>query len=249
MKYGESSFVQTDEYKIKNSETRNNRYGYDPYCREKFRNTCNQKYGVENVFQLKEVKDKSIDTMVEKYGVPYYSQTDEWLNKSTDTSLNCYGFTHYSLTDEFKQIFKDRYNEIVSKIYNTKKKNKTFGKSREEDIIYNKLVERYGEVIRQYKSDLYPFPCDFYIPKIDLYIEYNGFYMHGKEPYIGSNEQLEKVKLWESKNTIQYKRAVDIWTIRDPLKRQIAKDNKLIWIEFFNMNEFDEWYNKIKNPL
>ena len=79
---------------------------------------------------------------------------------------------------------------------------------------------------------------------MDLYIEYQGFWTHGKEPYIGSDEQKEIIKLWASKNTDQYKRAIKTWTIKDPLKRETAKKNNLNWIEFFNIKQFMKWYNQ-----
>ena len=37
---------------------------------------------------------------------------------------------------------------------------------------------------------------------------------------------------------------IKIWTIKDPLKRKTAKDNKLNYIEFWNINEVKEWLNK-----
>ena len=35
-----------------------------------------------------------------------------------------------------------------------------------------------------------------------------------------------------------------IWTINDPLKRNIAKENNLNYLEFFNINELKDWLNK-----
>ena len=84
---------------------------------------------------------------------------------------------------------------------------------------------------------------------IYTYIEYNGFWMHGGEKYIGTNEQNNVLKLWESKNTEQYKRAIETWTKSDVVKRQTAKYNKLNYLEFFSMNKFNEWFENIrKNP-
>ena len=94
----------------------------------------------------------------------------------------------------------------------------------------------------QYKSEKYPFACDFYIPEIDTYIEYQGSWTHGKEPYLGTSKQLEKVKLWESKNTRFYTSAIKTWTITDVLKRKIAKDNKLKYLEFFSIKDFNNWF-------
>ena len=67
--------------------------------------------------------------------------------------------------------------------------------------------------------------------------------MHGKEPYIGSDEQKEIIKLWESKNTEQNLRAIKIWSFDDVLKRETAKENKLNFLEFFDINDFIKWFN------
>ena len=150
------------------------------------------------------------------------------------TCLKKYGVTNPSLS-----------KEIQNKKYETMETNNSFNTSKPEEEIYKLLVEKYGEVKRQYKSELYPFRCDFYIPSIDIYIEYQGTWSHGKEPYVKSLEQQEKVKLWESKNTKYYKNAIKTWTIIDPLKRNTAKINNLKWIEFFNMNEFMKWFQDI----
>ena len=55
-------------------------------------------------------------------------------------------------------------------------------------------------------------------------------------------EMIEKVRLTSLQ---KYKNAIKIYTISYPLKRQTAKENNLNWIEFFNMKEFEEWYNGI----
>lgn len=47
-KYGKKHYSQTDEFKEKNLATRIKRYGDDPYQREKYRQTCKEKFGVEN---------------------------------------------------------------------------------------------------------------------------------------------------------------------------------------------------------
>ena len=129
-------------------------------------------------------------------------------------------------------------------MYDSKKKNNTLGKSKEEIEVYNLIKQKYPNTTHHYKSVLYPFVCDFYIPEIDTYIEYNGYWTHGFEPYVGTDKQKEKVKLWESKNNSQYNKAINDWTIRDPLKRKTAKDNGLNWIEFFNKKDVILWLNE-----
>lgn len=135
-------------------------------------------------------------------------------------------------------------NKIIENCFKNWSNNDEIWSSSNEDKIFEYLQQKYIGVCRQYKSEKYPFFCDFYIPSKDLYIEYQGYWSHGNEAYIGTKEQNERVKLWKAKNGPQYMKAIINWTKKDVLKRETAKKNKLNWIEFFNMDEFMEWYNK-----
>ena len=193
------------------------------------------------------LKNKTKQTCLERYGVDNPYKNVNFQEKQKQTCLKKYGASYFLQSINYKNMYKnDKWNKFIqNKKHQTKKNNKSYSKSKQEDKVFELLIQKYPNTIRQYKSNLYPFPCDFYIPELNLYIEYNGFYMHGKEPYIGSSEQQEIIKIWESKNSSQYLNAIQTWTIRDPLKRQTAKDNKLNYLEFFNMKEFMEWYNQI----
>lgn len=52
-------------------------YNSNPEKIEKTRQTVKKKYGVDNVFQLNEVKEKSKETCLEKYGVEYNMQRNK----------------------------------------------------------------------------------------------------------------------------------------------------------------------------
>lgn len=133
------------------------------------------------------------------------------------------------------------------KCLETKRKNGTFNISKPEQEILKKLKLKFEEVKYQYKSMEYPFECDFYIPMLKLYIEYQGMWVHGKKPYDKNDlECIENLIQWKQKinSSSFYKKAIKVWTVQDPLKRETARRNKLNWIEFFNINQFNEWYNK-----
>lgn len=53
--------------------------------------------------------------------------------------------------------------------------------SKSEEMSYVLLVERFGanDILRQYKSEEYPFACDFYIKSRNIYIECNYCWTHG----------------------------------------------------------------------
>lgn len=264
-KYGieKSKKDKIEQAKIQRVKTNLERYGVE-YCgqnekmKEKMKKTNLEKYGVENPSYCKEIKEKigkknklnakeriikTKQTCLEKYGVESYTKTLEFKKRFKQTCLEKYGVECPLQRKDV--IEKTHTNKTIDKQMKTKRINKTFNSSKIEDKIYKLLCEKYGEVKRQYKSNDYPFACDFYIPVIDTYIEYQGFWTHGKEPYIGIDKQKEKLKLWESKNTPQYVKAINDWTNRDVLKRDIAKKNNLNWLEFFNIEQVEEWLNKI----
>ena len=139
--------------------------------------------------------------------------------------------------------------EIQQKAHETKKKNGSYGKSKEEDYVYSVLVDIYGEdnVERQYRSELYPFACDFYIISKDLYIEYNGMWTHGFTPYIGSKENEIQLEEWKQKAVTSkfYQNAIVTWTISDVKKRNIAKMNGLNYIELWDLNDVESYVSKL----
>ena len=189
----------------------------------KIKQTNLYKYGVEYLLQSKEIQNKIKQTCLEKYGVEYAIQSEQVKNKSRQTCLEKYGY-EYAIQSK----------EIQQKAHETIKKNGSYGKSKEEDYVYSVLVDIYGNdnVKRQYKSNLYPFACDFYIISEDLYIEYNGMWTHGHTPYIGSKENETQLEKWKQKaiTSDYYKRAILIWTISDVKKRNTAKKNELNYI-------------------
>lgn len=248
--------------------------------RDKYKNTCLDKYGVDNGFKSDEVKQKIKETITTKYGAKTYCESsfydkDKEMDKRKQTNIERYGIDHPLKLEEFKQLQKqslidkygvdnaikldsvqkarlDNLNEITEKAYNTKKKNNSFNTSNAELIIFKALNELFpNNVLTQYKSDVYPFACDFYLPQLDLYIEYQGFWTHGKEPFNPSNSEHQKlIEHWRKKaNELNFKKehkklyenAIQVWTKKDPYKRQIAKDNNLNWVEFFNLQQFDNW--------
>lgn len=74
----------------------------------------------------------------------------------------------------------------------------------------------------------------------NLYIEYQGTWLHGSEPYNGSNLNPEWVKK-SNEGSKFYKNAIEVFTISDPLKRKFAKEN--------NLNFLEIWYKDYKKGL
>lgn len=126
---------------------------------------------------------------------------------------------------------------ILEKQYITKSNNNSFNISNVEEQYYLYLIDKYGvdNVLRQYKDDRYPFLCDFYIKSEDLFIELNLHWTHGG--HLFTNSDVDKVQLntWKERalKSDFYKNAIETWTIRDVLKYNTAKENKLNYLVFY----------------
>lgn len=135
-------------------------------------------------------------------------------------------------------------NDYRNKLYATKKKNGTFNTSKPEKDILDILQQKFNKVHYQYRSNLYPFNCDFYIEDLDLFIELNFHWTHGNGQYCNDEQWcIEQLNNWKEKAKTSkfYERAIYVWTDLDVRKRQCAIDNKLNWVVFYDTNQIDAW--------
>lgn len=157
----------------------------DYYCKNcksvKTKITNQEKYGVDNVFQLDSVKKKIKKTILNKYGVEHHLQTDKCLDKlkntnnkkygvdyvqqnknvrkkTEKTSLEKYGHKTSLMNDEIKEkinsVLLNKYNTIYP-LRNKEIKDKYF-KTR-----INNIKDKYkGINIIDVKGDIYTVKCD-----------------------------------------------------------------------------------------
>ena len=250
-------------------------YGTTTYNNiEKTKKSCLEKYGVENVAQDNNVKNKIKETCLEKYGVEYITQSNTFKQKTKETCLEKYGvespLLSVDIQEKIKQTNISRYgvevacnnSEIRKKIINTFKsetsqqkrnntlsKNNTWNTSSIELLIKQFLLDNNINFIYQYKSDVYPFNCDFYFPDNDLYLEIQGSWTHGGHPYNENDiNDIKLANIWKTSNSKYYNNAYQTWVIRDVTKRNIAKQNKLNYHEIFSI-KFAEVIEIILNLL
>ena len=269
-KYGVTSPLKSDIFKRKSKETCLKKYGVEytgqiPQKIEKTKNTFLEKYGVDSVFKVQKFRNQSLDTCIKKYAsdeddinsIVNIGQLKYVKDKIKNTCLEKYGVENPMQTQYYKNLISSilSSNEIQKKIYNTKLLNNSFNISYQEDVCFDLLKEKYSDCIRQYKSELYPFNCDFYIPSLDLYIEYNGSHYHHYHPFdINDDNDINELNRLKEKaensnahkngKKSQYDNIIYTWTILDLKKRNIAQQNNLNYIEFWNINEVKEWINK-----
>lgn len=269
-RYGVTSPLKSEIFKQKSKDTCLQKYGVEytgqiPEKIEKTHKACLEKYGVDSVFKVQKFRNQSLDTCIKKYAsdeddinsIVNIGQLKYIKDKIKNTCLEKYGVENPMQTQYYKNLISSilSSNEIQEKIYNTKLLNNSFNISYQEDVCFDLLKEKYSDCIRQYKSELYPFNCDFYIPSLDLYIEYNGSHYHHYHPFdINDNNDLNELNRLKEKaensnahkngKKSQYDNIIYTWTILDLKKRNIAQQNNLNYIEFWNINEVKEWINK-----
>lgn len=196
-----------------------------------------------DVLKLKyQCSTKAIIKYMRKYKIE--KPMDKRMKQRAETYKAHFGVDHPSKDSSIKE-----------KIMSTQIKQGTFSRinSKEEDELAKILVDIFGEsqVLRQYKTKEYPFPCDFYIVPLSLYIEYQGSHYHGRCIFDPNNPEHQdrlrqlKIKNQNRSNSI-YKNMIKCWSIRDPLKRKTAKENNLNWIEFFKYKEAIEYFKKLE---
>lgn len=134
--------------------------------------------------------------------------------------------------------------EVLEKQAATKRKNGTFNASKIEDKVYTYLLNIFSkdDIERNYKSNKYPFNCDFYIRSKDLYIECNFHWTHGFHWFDETNpNDIDKLNIWKekSKKSKFYENAINTWTVRDIDKKNTFEKNNLNYIILWSENDID----------
>ena len=251
----------------------------DPEVREKFKQHCIEKYGVDNPNKSEKVLSKRKNTCMEKYGVDSFmkttqfrdiavnsSQSPEIKEKRKQTNQERYGvdypFQSSIVQDTVKQHWLEIYgvdnvrkipeimqnkgnsHEARIKAANTRKKNGN--NSSIEDYMEELLRKRNITYLKEYNNDnRYPFLCDFYLPRFDLFIECNCFPSHGGH-WFNNNDKNDIIKLqeWQDKSHNNlYSSFIKTWTITDVRKRAIARENNLNYVVLWNKDDIDNWFS------
>lgn len=234
-KYGITNFGGLPETIEKIRNTKKEKYGDEKYCNKEKRYETNiKKYGSRAAVN-EEIIQKRKATSFLHYGVEVPSQSEVVKEKMVNTCLRKYGVTNYRKSDE-----------CLKKIINTKRLNGTVTSSQYEKKVYEWLCEYFGinNIVCQYKDERYKNPknghtfhCDFYVKSMDLFIELQFYWAHGKHPFDKKSEEdlrvLENLKE-KIKNKPIYGRMIQSWTIDDVMKRNVAKEKNLNYIEIFD---------------
>lgn len=237
-RYGVSNPGQLPSHKEKTQKTwKKHSKKYKEDIVKRTQQTNLKRYGVTSKSKLESTIQKMEETNLKRYGHICSLRNSEVIKKCQETSIKKYG-----------TIFPVQNKKISNKIFEARKRNHTTKYSMEENYAFLYLSEQYPDIIRQYTSKEYPWHCDFYIPCLDLYIECNFFFTHGKHPFnINNEDDLEKLCDLKLKYRNSYYKEgkwplqIAIWTQSDVQKRETAKRNHLNYKEFYSLEEVIEW--------
>jgi len=142
-KYGTECLFNAEGIKEKIKKTNLKRYGLEnpaAFGTDKYNNKIKEKYSVNNVSQLDNVKEKKKQKYIDKYNVEYISQSSEIKDKIKQTNLIKYGSEYYLQSD----ISKTKTNNF--------RKNKTFNKFLKFDIQPLFSLEEWKKVKDKYQK-------------------------------------------------------------------------------------------------
>lgn len=197
----------------------------------KYKETCNLKYGVDNVSKVESIKELKKKTFIKNYGVDNIFKDKEFKNWILENN-----FAWNNLTDEQNRDRNEKQTASIKKYWEKltdEQKSKLFrynGTSKLETKISDTLNNMCISHTIQFplKGKLF----DFRISNTNILIEVNGDYWH-------CNPNKYKVD-----ETIKFpggsKKVTDIWE-KDKIKKEIAEKNgyKVIYI----------WEEEMKDDL
>lgn len=250
----------------KRKATMKERYGVESYTSTKEFQQISKQYFQEH---KKEITAKSKQTNIDKYGVScnfkrqdiieknkVASHTPEVNEKRKQTTLKHFGVENVFQLPEVKEkaqrnshtpevmakMHANRdYRQIAIKSAETKKKN---GNRSTLELKFIYLCKEHNiKYIEEYSDDRYPFPCDFYLPDLDYFVELHGSWVHGGHIF-NKRKDKQKLEKWQEKvkTSNYYKVALKTWTIKDPNKLKTAKKNNLNYILLWSLEDIDKWF-------
>jgi very-short-patch-repair endonuclease len=161
----------------------------------KYRETCLEKYGVDNITKLCETHDKIKNKCLEKHGDKNFRN----IEKTKETKLQKYGKKYSSIVEKIKQSCLKKFGvenasqnpEVFSKqqkrryeIRNYNNSELFYQGSYEKDFLdkyYNKIeIKKIEPISYRYENKNKKYFPDFYLPDYNLIVEIKSSYIYEK---------------------------------------------------------------------
>lgn len=225
-KYGVRSPLQNPYIKEKQQQTNLEKYGFETPAQnrdiqKKIEDTNLKKRGVKTPFLDPSVKQKIKETNIKKYGVSNPAKIEEIKKKIKSTTFERFG------VESILQI-----KEIREKAYLVRKGRKNIHKSKEEIDFINYLNIFDPQTTSHVENPTTKNVIDFYMPKFDLWVQYDGAYWHGKIKRFNVTRQLLKIQRTTKRDQYQNEHISNLirfWS--DDIQEAIKNDTILDLIE------------------
>ena len=155
------------------------------------------------------------------------------------------------ITDLIDKLMLDENTELdEEKVYD---KDSGYNVSEDENYYYDMIKKKWPDAEKSVTLDWFrnpennrPWQIDVLLPDEKTIIMSNGHIKHGRRPYNPEDPDCQKDVEWLKKQKGEfYDKILYTWTELDPMKRQVAKENGYKYLEFFDIAEFNRWY---ENP-
>ena len=255
-KFGAENVFASEYGKRKSKETKKLKYGDENYS--------NRNIAIESYKQTVQKRTPAEKARIKQNAIQRYNnfpvkKKQEIANKISEAQKQYYANLspeEYASLCLHRKIAannrsEENIKEAVFKSHITKKLHGTCNSSSTEDAVYIELCKLFTKegVIHHYMETRYPYHCDFYIKSLDLFIEINAHWTHGKHFFNKDNpDDILLLEKWKKKaiTSKYYKNAIYVWTILDLKKLQLAKDNHLNYIALFTDKEIDLFLQKLQ---
>lgn len=230
-KYGVDNVFQAPEIKLKAVQTSLFEFGVEhptqsPKVQAKTQATNQERYGVDNTFQL---QDRIKAGMVKKYGVEHPQQHPDIREKTQETNLQRYGAPTPSQNSQVREKLIATLNtpEVKEKKYQTRIHSGSFKTSSEEMALLEYLKQIDSETETQKLHPITRSVIDFYLPKYDLWAQYDGSYWHN-EGKSGDGPQAESIKKIIERDKMQNEMIPNLIRFKSDEVTTAVKSNTII---------------------
>lgn len=174
-----------------------------------------KKYGVDYSTQLESMKHKSRQTNLKKLGVEFPSQSVIVKQKIKETNIKKFGYDNPFRSPEIKikikKTNKEKYGyeyatqskNIQKKIKTTTIENNSFSLSDEEVKFYFYLKQLDSDTELQVFNPVVRNTIDFFSPKFNVWIQYDGDFWHGKNKTDLNTPRGKKIQETKKRDKIQ----------------------------------------------
>ena len=153
-RYGTDKPMLSEDLRCKQKQSVRDKYGVDnvsqiPEVKEKREQTNLQKFGHKQFLASEEGKQKKIDSMIVKYGVVNAFQSEEVKQKIKDTNLKKYGVDHHfkdkqKAEENAKKVIQSKINNGTIKLYDGKPISEWVKISEYSNSRFRSLVNKHG---------------------------------------------------------------------------------------------------------